>query len=95
MLASGLNISPWGSLLGLGLNISPWGSLLGLGLNYSLGAISRPDLLIRHENPADEIGQQTATSEEHEKQPNDADKSRVNSEIFSHATANASDLFVF
>ena len=69
--------------------------MLASGLNFSLGAISRPDLLIRHENPADEIGQQTATSEEHEKQPNDANKSCVNSEIFSYATANASDLFVF
>lgn len=81
MLASGLD--------------SPWGSLPGFGLNYSLGAISRPDLLIRHENPADEIGQQTATSEEDEKQPNYANKSCVNSEIFSYATANASDLSVF
>ena len=94
MLASGLNFS-LGLIACLRAKYFPLGSLLGLGLNISPWVQRRPDLLIRHENPADEIGQQTATSEEDEKQPNYANKSCVNSEIFSHAAANASDLFVF
>ena len=81
MLASGLNFS-LGLIACLRAKLFPWG-------------YKQADLLIRHENPADEIGQQTATSEEDEKQPNYANKSCVNSEIFSYATANASDLFVF
>lgn len=95
MLASGLNFS-LGLIACLRAKYFPLGLIARLRAKYfPLGFNSRPNLLIRHENPADEIGQQTATSEEDEKQPNDADKSRVNSEIFSHATANASDLFVF
>ena len=87
-------VSCWARCSPLGL-IFPLGSLRALGLNISPWGYKQADLLIRHENPTDEIGQQTTTSEEDEKQPNYANKSCVNSEIFSYATANASDLFVF
>lgn len=94
MLASGLNFS-LGLIACLRAKYFPLGLIAWLRAKLFPWGYKHADLLIRHENPADEIGQQTATSEEDEKQPNYANKSCVNSEIFSYATANASDLFVF